>query len=193
MQIIPIGVGSGHSDKVRILCFDATSENVFSAGWDRTILKWSLSQALQSPLIGSNSPVHLPVLKFIGHQSSISALIYWLSRNILISGDKQGFIFFWNPENGALLAKIKTPHPKITALFLDNPQNILYSGGSDGIIRSWLQHGEELLAVAHALQHPKCQILIRASLWGRGDELFGIFVILLAEIALDQFFFTRDK
>ncbi|MHA1673733.1 MAG: hypothetical protein ACTSYI_08890 [Promethearchaeota archaeon] len=137
MQIIPSGIGLGHSDKVRVLCFDATSKNAFSGGWDHTILKWQMSQALQPPLMRSNPPTLSPTLKFIGHQSSISALVYWTSQGILISGDKQGFIFFWNPKNGDLLAKIPTTHPKITALYLDSAENLLYSGGSDGIIRSW--------------------------------------------------------
>ncbi len=142
MQIFPIGIGLGHSDKVRVLCFDETSENVFSAGWDCTILKWSISQTLQSPLMGPNPPTLSPILKFFGHQSSISALVYWPSQGILISGDKQGFIFFWNPKNGELLAKIPSTHPKITALYLDNAENVLYSGGSDGIIRSWRFTGD---------------------------------------------------
>ncbi|MHA1610793.1 MAG: hypothetical protein ACTSVZ_12375 [Promethearchaeota archaeon] len=154
MKIIPCGLGLGHTDKVRVLCFDDSSKNVFSAGWDRTILKWQIPTfqlnlpnlpnppIFQPPLAVTNFVAALPVLKFIGHSASISALVFWESQRILISGDKLGFIFFWNPENGELLAKIPTPHPKITALFIDTAQDLIYSGGSDGIIRTWWFNGD---------------------------------------------------
>lgn len=164
MHLSKLCAGSGHRDKVRAFCFDPHSPLCYSSGWDGTVRQWDLATIDEggSSLEGTDEivmlpskciypPSNLPSLapsepsphNFSVNQDSlmsnpaITTLIFGVSLNLIIFGDKAGYIRIWDPDTHSLQGSLKTPHPEISALYIDESHNILYSGGSDGIICAW--------------------------------------------------------
>ncbi|MHA1776426.1 MAG: hypothetical protein ACTSWC_06600 [Promethearchaeota archaeon] len=129
-----LGQGILHKDKVRHLLFSDDGHFCYSAGWDKTIVKWNIKQIKDQNIY--------PEWRFWGHNAPVSAIVIIFPESLLISGDKKGFLFVWDTNKGNLILQTKTLHPKITALtvskeFTSNLPIKFYSGGSDGKITLW--------------------------------------------------------
>lgn len=116
--------------KGRIMCikWDNTGEMVYTGSTD-TIRVWSAM---------SGHAIH----KMTTCRSNIKKdTIVWClavtDDNIIISGDSQGFLCFWDPQMGVLIESHESHTADILAVTLSHDMNVVYCTGVDPVVRSF--------------------------------------------------------
>lgn len=115
----------GHKEQVyKILTFtDNGRQYLCSSSSDRTIKIWSLTNFKL-------------VKTLIGHKSTPYSLIFINDKKILISGDWDGRMIFWNIKKGSMILNLQTNALEIWSLHYDerNKQIIVGSKTSDKLL-----------------------------------------------------------
>lgn len=116
--------------KGRILCikWDNTGEMIYTGSID-TVRVWNAI---------SGHAIH----KMTTFRSNIkkSTIVWCLAvtdDNIIISGDSQGFLCFWDPHVGVLIESHESHTADILAITLSHDMNVVYGAGVDPVIRSF--------------------------------------------------------
>ncbi|XP_011647712.1 U3 small nucleolar RNA-associated protein 4 homolog [Pogonomyrmex barbatus] len=116
--------------KGRILCikWDNTGEMIYTGSTD-TVRVWSAI---------SGHAIH----KMTTSRSNIkkSTIIWCLAvtdDNIIISGDSQGFLCFWDPHIGVLIESHESHTADILTITLSHDMNVVYCAGVDPVVRSF--------------------------------------------------------
>lgn len=116
--------------KGRILCikWDNTGEMIYTGSPD-TIRVWN---------VVSGHAIH----KMMTTRTKVrKATIIWClavtDDNIIISGDSQGFLCFWDPHLGVLIESHESHTADILSVTLSCEKNMVYCAGVDPVVRSF--------------------------------------------------------
>ncbi|XP_012526821.1 U3 small nucleolar RNA-associated protein 4 homolog [Monomorium pharaonis] len=116
--------------KGRIMCikWDNTGEMIFTGSID-TIRVWSAM---------SGHAIH----KMTTSRNNIkkNTIIWCLAvtdDNVIISGDSQGFLCFWDPQMGIQIESHESHTADILAVTLSHDMNVVYCAGVDPVVRSF--------------------------------------------------------
>uniref|UniRef100_A0A7C3PKJ0 WD40 repeat domain-containing protein n=1 Tax=Oscillatoriales cyanobacterium SpSt-418 TaxID=2282169 RepID=A0A7C3PKJ0_9CYAN len=88
----------------------------------------------------------------LGTYSSLSTPVAFSpDGKILASGEANGKVGLWNPENGQKLRMLTGHHKPVTSIVFSKDGKLLASGGSDGSIRIWETHSGKVQKVVNLL------------------------------------------
>ncbi len=122
-----LGILRGPQSTITSLTFVADSTRLFSGEENGTIRHWN---GLSGSEIGDG---------FVVSFGAVTALTYSPINKLLVVGDRNGKIQFFNPETGKRKAReFQTPHrSKITSLIFSQDGTSLVSGSENGTILLW--------------------------------------------------------
>lgn len=116
--------------KGRILCikWDNTGEMIYTGSTD-TIRVWNIM---------SGHAIH----KMTTSRSNVrkDTIVWCLAvtdDNVIISGDSDGFLCFWDPHMGVLIESHESHTADILAIALSQDMNTVYCAGIDPVVRSF--------------------------------------------------------
>lgn len=116
--------------KGRIMCikWDNTSEMIYTGSID-TIRVWSSV---------SGHAIHK--MTTFRNQIRKDTIVWCLAvtdDNVIISGDSQGFLCFWDPNMGVLIESHESHTADILAVTLSHDKNVVYCTGVDPVVRTF--------------------------------------------------------
>lgn len=116
--------------KGRILCikWDNTGEMIYTGSTD-TIRVWSA--------ISGHAIHKMTTSKNNVRKTTIVWCLAVTDDNIIISGDSQGFLCFWDPHMGVLIESHESHTADILAITLSHDMNVVYCAGVDPVVRSF--------------------------------------------------------
>ncbi|XP_067207105.1 U3 small nucleolar RNA-associated protein 4 homolog isoform X2 [Linepithema humile] len=114
----------------RILCikWDNTGEMIYTGSTD-TIRVWN---AISGHAIHKMTTVRSNIRK-----NTTMWCLAVTDDNIIISGDSNGFLCFWDPQAGILIESHESHTADILAIALSHDMNVLYCAGVDPVVRSF--------------------------------------------------------
>jgi len=112
------------------VAFSPNSQYIAS-GTSQGLLKWETNTGSWQPIFG-------------GQDKTIKSLAFSHDGKI-IAGGGDGFIFFWNVEDGELLNQINTEFGVVNSIDFSPDDSMLVSGTDDSIIRIWSVNSASIL------------------------------------------------
>lgn len=116
--------------KGRILCikWDNTGEMIYT-GSTNTIRVWSAM---------SGHAIHkMTTSRSKMRKDTIVWCLAVTDDNLIISGDSNGFLSFWDPHMGVLIERHESHTADILAVTLSHDMNIVYCAGVDPVVRTF--------------------------------------------------------
>jgi len=122
-----------------IFCMAQGGAYLFSGGDDMGIKTWQFSNEKFEPLIN-----------LAGHTAPIQDMK--VAGNMLISGDRQGTVNFWDLSTGQQTQTIATGHTNnMLCLWLED--QFLFTAGLDGLVKVWDSAGAQQFEQGVTNQH----------------------------------------
>lgn len=113
-----------HSAPIRALAFSAERNLLASAGEDKVIRLWRISDGEL-----------LQELK--GHTDSVNALAFSPDGTLLASGSLDKGIRLWRMRDGLMVKELKSHNHSVDSLAFNSDGTRLVSGGADGLLIVW--------------------------------------------------------
>jgi WD40 repeat protein len=164
----------GHTDRVTTVAISPDSRLAATGSWDNTIRLWDIQSGLLLQTLTGHSgrivqiaftpdgrglasyaedgrfqfltvPAGIPT-KSLNDFAPPGNAIYTPDGKIVLTGAQDGWLRWWNAENGAMLAERLADPAGISALQLSPDGSLIATGGTDGPIRLWAAATGQLIA-----------------------------------------------
>ncbi|MBT31266.1 MAG: hypothetical protein CMO01_16550 [Thalassobius sp.] len=118
-----IAKAKANEGAVRAVKTSHDGQFIFTAGFDKSIKKWS----------GNGSIIN----EFNGHKDEVLCLALHPKKNILASGSRDKSIILWDTETGKKLYELKSHDADVNQISFSPDGKYLVSGGDDSRITLW--------------------------------------------------------
>ena len=115
---------AGHRDRVRDVVFSEDDRYLYSCGDDMSVIRWDITTGYPEELYRHNSWV-------------MDMVLYGA---YIVSADKDGNIYQYALDSGALYKKYNAHKRGIWSIDITWNQKIIVSAGEDGVVRLWNSH-----------------------------------------------------
>ncbi|EFN88628.1 U3 small nucleolar RNA-associated protein 4 homolog [Harpegnathos saltator] len=116
--------------KGRILCikWDKTGEMLYTGSTD-TVRVWSAV---------SGHAIHkMTTFRSNNKKETIIWCLVVTNDNVIVTGDSQGFLCFWDPHMGVMIESHESHAADILAIALSHDENVMYCAGVDPIVKTF--------------------------------------------------------
>lgn len=128
----------GHEGSITKVISDKNYNFAISLGYDGNLLAWNFGNSTSF----NPNAVYSPVCTFMGHKAPILECSYHnggssTGGGIICSGAKNGGMYLWDVETGAVISRYKAHKTPITSLEWLQGTNLFMTGGADGFVKVW--------------------------------------------------------